>query len=138
MSWLDRFWLDHAHTGRTAAVVTAPAVIGPTEADIRAAYKRGRKDERARHPPRPLLSLGMILLAVAGGVVLFLAAREGSFGRGGAVVDTNLAVAADRAEPVVRSAADEAGQTLRNTGETLSDKAAAIASPDRPASSPGE
>ena len=138
MSWLDRFWLDHAHAGRPTTGVTAPAVAGLTEADIRSAYKRGRTDERARHPPRPLLSLGMILLAVAGGVVLFLAAREGSFGRGGAVVDTNLAVAADRAEPMVRSAADEAGQTLRNTGETLSDKAAAIASPDRRASGPGE
>lgn len=78
MSWLDRFWLDHAHAGDGA------------------------------------------------GVTLFLAARESSFGRGGAVVDANLAVAAD-----------EAGRTLRGTGETLSDKAAAMAAPDRRSSIPG-
>ena len=128
MNWLDRFWTDHAHSGRRPVTVVQAA--GPSEADVRAAYKRGRKDERARHPPRPLLSLGMILLAAAGAVVLFLAAQQGSFGRGGAVVDTNLAVAADRAEPVVRGAADDAGRTLRGAGEALSDKAAAIASPD--------
>lgn len=88
-------------------------------ADLQAAYERGRRDERARRKRHPLLMTLTIVAALAGATVLAVAAREGSFGRGGEVVDHNLAVAADRAEPVVRDAVSGAGQAVENAGREV-------------------
>lgn len=90
-----------------------------TGKDVRAAYERGRRDargERKRHP------IGMTLLfaaAVVGVGVVAYAAFEGSFGRGGERLDTDLAVAADRAEPMVRDAAQQAGAQIQEAGKSL-------------------
>jgi len=73
------------------------AAHGPTDADVRRAYERGRRDERARRKGRPFLSLVVFLVALLGVGMMYLAAHEGSFARGGQVVDHKIAAAADRA-----------------------------------------
>ena len=96
----------------------------PDVSDVRAAYERGRRDERANRRRHPILMTLMALAALVGVVVLAVAAWQGSFARGGVVVDKNLSVAADRAEPVVRDAAGDAGQALREAGSTAREKTA--------------
>lgn len=83
-------------------------------ADLREAYNRGRRDERARRKRHPVLMTFTVLAAVIGVVLLALAAVNGSFGDAGRVVDQNLSVAADKAEPVVRDAASDAGGALKD------------------------
>jgi hypothetical protein len=85
--------------------------------DLREAYERGRKDERSTRKRHPLTMTIMVVAAVVGLAILALAAVNGSFGRAGGVVDQNLSVAVERAEPAVRGAAADAGQTLRGAGE---------------------
>ncbi len=67
------------------------------EAEIRKAYERGRRDERSRHKSHPVLAVLVFMVALAGAGMMYLAAREGSFSRGGEVVDLKLASAADGA-----------------------------------------
>jgi hypothetical protein len=108
---------------RTAALSRAEQLdIKEAKADVREAYERGRKDERAsrrRHP------VGMTLLFVAatcGVALLALAAINGSFSAGGSVADQNLNAAVNRAEPVARDAATQAGQSLRDAGTAAKSK----------------
>lgn len=78
--------------------------------DLREAYERGRRDAEAARPRHPL---GMTLLFVAaavGAVLLALALVNGSFGRAGGVMDTNLKSAAAVAGPAVKGAADQASR----------------------------
>jgi len=104
-------------------------------ADIREAYERGRKDERASRKRHPILMTFTFIAAAVGVVLMALAAYNGSFGRAGGVVDNNLAVAATQAEPVVRDAARDAGQSLREAGASITDRAAEAspAAPQAPA-----
>jgi len=95
----------------------AAAPAGVDVADVRAAYERGRRDERASRKRHPLLMTLMFLAAAVGAAVLAVAAMQGSFARGGAVVDQNLSVAADKAEPAVRDAASRAGQALQGASD---------------------
>lgn len=92
-------------------------------AEWRDAYERGRRDERARRPTFSLVSLAVVLAAVVGGGAIFLAAREGSFTRGGEVVDHTLSTAADKAQAPLRGAADRTGNALEHAGQDLKDKA---------------
>ncbi|MDQ0464891.1 hypothetical protein QO010_002675 [Caulobacter ginsengisoli] len=99
-----RFWpktdaaKDHHHTA-------------PTPAEVRAAYDRGRRDERARHRRSPLLALTVGSAALVGGAVLALAALEGSFQNGGAVVDQQVSKAAQQAGEALRDATDGSAQS---------------------------
>jgi hypothetical protein len=101
------------------SVATNPSLVPPTPRDVRDAYARGQRDAlraRKRHP------LGMTLLfgaAAAGVAILSYAAYSGSFSRGGARLDQDLAIAADRAEPMVREAAHDAGQAAKGAGQSL-------------------
>jgi len=97
------------------------------QADLRQAYERGREDERAARKRHPVFMTLTFVAAAVGVTLLALAAINGSFGRAGGVVDQNLTVAADRAEPAVRQAATEAGQTLREAGQSVKDKTASPA-----------
>ncbi|WP_394761908.1 hypothetical protein [Phenylobacterium sp.] len=76
---------------RTAALIRAEQLdLKETQADVREAYQRGRKDERARRRRHPI---GMTLLFVAaacGAALLGLAAINGSFSAGGSVADQSL------------------------------------------------
>ena len=80
-------------------------VVGPTAAEVKAAYDKGRRDERARHKSHPIFGLAVALVAILGAGMLFLAAREGSFSNGGAVVDRQLASAAGEAQASAQHAA---------------------------------
>jgi hypothetical protein len=92
-------------------------------ADLREAYERGRRDERATKRRHPIFMTFLFITAAIGVVLLGLAAINGSFTRAGGVVDQNLAIAANRAEPAVRDAATDAGQSLRDAGQSVKDKA---------------
>ena len=82
--------------------------------DLREAYDRGRRDERQARKRRPVLMTFTFVAAIVGAILLGLAAYNGSFGDAGRVVDQNLAVAADQAEPVVRNAASDAGRRIQD------------------------
>lgn len=86
------------------------------------AYDRGRQDERASRRRHPVFMTLMMVAAAVGLVVLGAAAWQGSFARGGRVVDGQIASAADRAEPAVRGVAADAGQALSQVGQSLEDK----------------
>jgi hypothetical protein len=100
-------------------VTEAPGPIRPTAADVRSGYQRGRRDAlrgRKRHP----VGMSLLFLAAAAGVgILAYAAYSGSFGRGGERLDRDLAVAGDRARPIMRDAAQEAGRAARDAGRSL-------------------
>jgi hypothetical protein len=94
------------------------------KADLREAYERGRRDERAARKRHPVAMTLTVIAALCGVVLLALAAINGSFSRAGGVVDENLNTAVNNAEPVVRDGAAQAGQSLRDAGQSVKDKAA--------------
>ena len=83
-------------------------------ADLREAYERGRRDAVAGRKRHPVLMTFLVVAALVGVVLMALAAINGSFGGAGKVVDQNLSVAADKAEPVVRDAAADASRTVND------------------------
>ena len=85
--------------------------------DLREAYERGRRDERAARKRHPFLMTITLALALVGAVLLAMAAANGSFTRAGGVVDAQLDIAADRAAPAVSNAASAAGENLREAGQ---------------------
>lgn len=112
-TWLNRRGAEKTH--KTAAA--APAV---SDAAVKAAYERGRRDERAARRRSPLLALAVVTAALVGGASLVLAAKEGSFREGGAVMDATVTTAAREAGPAMREAASGAGQGLREVRDRLS------------------
>ena len=86
--------------------------------DLRQAYELGRRDARKQRRRHPVLMTFTVIAAAIGLIVLALAAVNGSFSGAGTVVDQNLATAADQAEPVVRGAAADAGQAVRDVTTT--------------------
>lgn len=96
-----------------------------SEVEVERAYEQGRMDERRRHRSHPILATLMFVAAVLGVGMIYLAAREGSFSRGGAVVDQKLASAADTTHAASQEAAVaavNAGQTVQSAGENLREK----------------
>lgn len=106
--------------GRVTSKDDAPDAAD--KADLRAAYDRGRSDERAQRKHHPVLMTLTVIAALIGVTLLVLAAVNGSFGRAGGVVDEKLSVAADRAQPAMRDAAANADQSLRNAGQAVKDR----------------
>lgn len=100
-------------------VAVPPSLEAPTPADVRNAYERGRRDAEQARKRHPAGMTFLFLAAGAGVAVLAYAAYSGSFSRGGARLDQDLAVAADRAEPIVRDAAHDAGQAVKGAGRSL-------------------
>ncbi len=95
---------------------------GLTQADVDRAYERGRKEERARHRSHPVLALLVFAVAVAGAGMVFLAAKEGSFTRGGQVLDHKLAGVAEHAQAGSVHAAilvADAGRQVAIAGKSL-------------------
>ncbi|HPA37160.1 MAG TPA: hypothetical protein PLV04_00330 [Phenylobacterium sp.] len=108
------FWNRHRTAAAGPRFSTPPVDL---EREVRAAYERGRRDERAARKRHPVLMALTFAAAALGAVVLGFAVKEGSFERSGDVVDQGLAAAADRAEPTVRDAAGGAGAALRGLTE---------------------
>jgi hypothetical protein len=98
--------------------VGAPA----SRSDVKAAYRRGRADALPRRRGgAPVLTLLVLLVVIFGAVMLYLAAQNGSFSRGGAVIDHGLS----QATQPVRRAEDKTGQALQNAGQHLQQDAGA-------------
>jgi len=81
--------------------------------DLKVAYEEGRRDERASRKRHPVIMALLFVLAIAGAALLTLAAVNGSFRDGGQMADANLAVAADRAAPVIEDAAVRTGEAAK-------------------------
>src|SRR4051812_3638860 len=78
---------------------TAPREPAPeTRHAFAAGQRAGRREARTRRRGHPVLGLLLAVVALAGAAMLALAAREGSFARGGQVVDQNLQAAAGQAQ----------------------------------------
>lgn len=109
---------------RSRPELDASEIAGPP--DRRDAFeegrRQGREDERRRHRSHPLVKLAVLVVAVAGAAVVALAAHEGSFSRGGAVVDHKLAVAAENAQVSSAQAVAQAGQAVKDAGTSLEKK----------------
>ena len=113
---------------RTAALNRSAALDAQeVRAAIREAYERGRRDERASRRRHPIFMTFLFVAAVCGVLLVALAAATGSFTRGGAVADQNLQMAVNRAEPQVRDAAGQAGQSLRDAGQAAKARAGGAA-----------
>jgi hypothetical protein len=92
-------------------------IVGPAApAEVNAAYRRGRAEAAPRRRGgAPILTLLVLLIVIFGAVMLYLAAQNGSFARGGAVIDRDLS----QATQPVRKAEDKTGQALKNAGAHL-------------------
>jgi hypothetical protein len=102
------------------------AVLSERNTAVRQAYDRGRRDERARRPRRhgsPALTLVVLLAAVAGIGAIYLGVQQGSFGRGGQVVDQKIQSVTQPASQATRNAASKAGDALENAGQNLKQSA---------------
>ena len=93
-----------------------PLDLKEAQADLRDAYERGRRDERASRRRHPVFMTFLFVAAICGVALLGLAAVNGSFSAGGSVADQSLNAAVNRAEPAARDAASQAGQSLRDAG----------------------
>jgi|JI102314A1RNA_FD_contig_31_8288368_length_396_multi_4_in_0_out_0_1 hypothetical protein len=118
MPWRRADRLDRPAGYAGPASATIPE-LEAASADLQAAYERGRKDERRGRKRHPVAMTLMFAAAAVGTVVLVMAAMQGSFAGGGARVDQNLEVAADRAEPIVRDAVANAGQAVQEAGRNV-------------------
>jgi hypothetical protein len=84
------FW---TYPARPTVATEPTAVLDPAtfKAEMKHAYDRGRADERVRHRGSGLLAVIVVVVAAMGIALMALAAREGSFSGGGAVVDAAIA-----------------------------------------------
>jgi hypothetical protein len=102
--------------------VNERGLINEHDVNVRHAYDRGRRDERARHPRRrgsPVLTTVLFLAACAVAFAVYLGVSQGSFTGGGQTLDQSLANAKQQAAQAGRNAADHAGDALRNAGQKL-------------------
>ncbi|HEY4029621.1 MAG TPA: hypothetical protein VGM25_04715 [Caulobacteraceae bacterium] len=103
-----------------------PANRSPEAREAFAAGRRlGHSEARARRRRHPMLGLLVAIVAVAGAAMLVLAAREGSFARGGQLVDQNLQVAAGQAQTAGADALARTGEAIRDAGASLEQKTSA-------------
>ena len=108
-----------------------PGTLGPDTVagppDRRDAFsaglRAGRHEERARHRGHPMIGLIVAVVALAGAAMLALAVHEGSFTRGGQVVDQNLTAVAGQAQNAGAGALAKTGQAIENAGSTLQQQA---------------
>ena len=108
------------HRRRPDAPAVEPVAGPPDGRDAFAAGKReGRREERHRHRGHPVLGLLVAVIAVIGAAMLALAVHEGSFTRGGEVVDQNLTAAAGQAQDAGANAIARTGQAIQNAGASL-------------------
>jgi hypothetical protein len=108
--------------GRLGDETTAPDSLD--KADLREAYERGRRDERARRKRHPIGMTLTFAAAFVGVVMLGLALVNGSFAAAGQTVDQQLTIA----KPAASQAASTAGQQLRDAADQAKTKASDVAS----------
>jgi hypothetical protein len=97
----------------------------PLKAEIDAAYERGRQDERARRRGSPVIAILVVIVALMGGGMIYLAIRDGSFGAAGAQVDHTLSSGVDQVQAPIKGAAAKTGDALQAAGKNLKKDAGA-------------
>lgn len=117
--------LQEYEARRTAA---REPVVDPLQVEQRG-YAEGRRDQkledranaraRRRRGGLGLVSVIVVLVAALGVLWLALAAREGSFAAGGAVVDQKVAEVTSPARVAANQAADRTGAAVENAGEAI-------------------
>lgn len=122
------------HRRRDPDVIYAPEVRDPvapqpapapeTRDAFAAGRRMGQQEARLRRRGHPVLGLLLGVVALAGAAMLALAAHEGSFARGGQVVDQNLNAAAGQAQNAGADAIARTGQAIQNAGASLERKSA--------------
>ena len=117
---------------RDRPTAAGPVAYTEDQADLRAAYNRGRVDERRSRRSHPIIALAVVVLALIGAWMLFLAAREGSFSSGGQVADRNLSTVAEEAGPALR----ETGEQAKQAGGAIKDKGEDIVRSSREPAAP--
>jgi hypothetical protein len=100
----------------------APAPSPDTREAFAAGRRLGHREARMRTRRHPVLGLQVAIVAVAGAAMLALAAREGSFARGGQVVDQNLSAAAGRAQNAGADVIARTGLAIQNAGASFEHK----------------
>ena len=110
------------------------AAAARERAALAAAPRRGRSPPRERDTMRidpsradkprrrrgfGLVSLVVVLVAALGAVWVVLAAREGSFAAGGAVVDRKIAQVTQPARVAADQAVDRTGAVVQNAGQVI-------------------
>ena len=106
--------------------VSPAAVRTPDTRDAFAAGRRmGHREARFRRRRHPMIGLLVAIVALAGAAMLALAIHEGSFARGGQVVDQNLQAAAGQAQNAGADALARTGQAIKSAGASLERKTAA-------------
>ena len=127
-----RFWKyrdGDATVDRDGVVHPAPGTVppptttvvdraGPSESDMRAAYERGRRDERASRHSHPIITILVVLLAIVGALCVWLIVRNhGSLERAGVDAQNQAAVVKQEAP----GAARQVGQTVSNAARSVGD-----------------
>lgn len=115
-----------ADTGETMVVehhgsVSAEAAAARREAE-RLREERDqllRREARRRRSRAPVLGLLVAVIAVLGVVWMVLAFREGSFAKGGAVVDAKIAQVSEPARQAAENAAQRSGEAVERAGQSL-------------------
>jgi predicted anti-sigma-YlaC factor YlaD len=105
--------------GRLGDKVEEHPEAAELKADLREAYERGRRDERARRRRHPIGMTLTFAFALVGLVVLVMAAISGSFGRAGDRIDRGLTIA----RPTASEAAATAGEQIRDATDSAKAKA---------------
>ena len=124
-----QFFRHRRNTDAIDTEAVAPVAGPPDERQAFAAGRReGYREERKRHRGHPMIGLLVALVAVAGAAMLALAAHEGSFSKGGQVVDQNLAAAAGQAQSAGAGALNKTGQAIQNAGTSLQQQASSATS----------
>lgn len=120
----------NALAGRHDAAATAAAGGALTarelQREIDAAYQRGRDDQRRAQRSNPLLTILVVLLAVLGGAVIFLAIQNRGFSGAGAVLDRSASQAADEVREGTVQARDAAGETAQDAGAAIQGAGASV------------
>lgn len=99
----------------------------PTAGAQDLAYREGRRDQhqaerRAHRGGFGLIGLVVVIVAALGVLWIVLAAREGSFAAGGALVDQKIAQATAPAREAANQAADRTGKALENVGQSVEEQ----------------
>jgi hypothetical protein len=116
----ERRRLDRAASAPGApAVAGAPVARHASQAEIEAAYERGRARRRRPRGASPLLTLVVLLAVFVAGAFIYLAVQNGSFSSGGAVVDQKIDQVEQKVDAPIKNAAITTGGALQRAGERL-------------------
>lgn len=106
--------------GRVGDRIDEAPEAAELKADLREAYERGRRDERANRRRHPIGMTVTFAFALVGLIVLALAAINGSFSGAGESIDQSLTFA----KPAASQAASTAGEQLRGASDAARSKVA--------------